>query len=146
MCFFFSWLRRVFVTARGLSLVAASGGYSLLRCEGFSLQWLLLLWSTGSRHTGFSSCSTWAQQLRLAGSRVQAQQFVAHGHMWNLPRPGIEPMSPAFTGRFLTTVPQGKSLHAFLFKSNETFFPRSFCNRPLLWSSWPEPSIRPYLN
>ena len=28
---------------------------------GFSLQWLLLLWSTGSRHTGFSSCSTWAQ-------------------------------------------------------------------------------------
>ena len=39
----------------GFSLVAASGGYSLLRCAGFSLRWLLL-WSTGSRHAGFSSC------------------------------------------------------------------------------------------
>ena len=43
------------------SLVAVSGGYSLLRCMGFSLGWLLLLWSTGSRLTGFSSCGTWAQ-------------------------------------------------------------------------------------
>ena len=34
------------------SLVAASGGYSLLRCMGFSLQWILLLWSTGSRCVG----------------------------------------------------------------------------------------------
>ena len=38
----------------GFSLVAASEGY-------FSLQWLLLVRSTGSRHTGFSSCGTWAQ-------------------------------------------------------------------------------------
>ena len=34
---------------RGLSLVVASGGYSSLWCMGFSLQWLLLLQSTGSR-------------------------------------------------------------------------------------------------
>ena len=45
----------------GFSLVAASGGYSSLRCMGFSLGWLLLLQSTGSRHAGFSSCGTWAQ-------------------------------------------------------------------------------------
>ena len=43
------WLLRVFVAARGLSLVAASGGYSSLRCAGFLLQWLLLLPSLGSR-------------------------------------------------------------------------------------------------
>ena len=55
------WLRWVFVAARGLSLVVASGGYSLLWCAGFSLWWLLLLWSTGSRRTGFSSCSTRTQ-------------------------------------------------------------------------------------
>ena len=55
------WLRWVFVAARGLSLVATSGGYSSLRCAGFSLQWLLLLWSPGSRRAGFSSCSTRAQ-------------------------------------------------------------------------------------
>ena len=45
----------------GLSLVAASGGYSSLQCVGFSLRWLLLLRSRGSRRTGFSSCGTWAQ-------------------------------------------------------------------------------------
>ena len=28
--------------------------------------------------------------------------------MWDLPRPGLEPLSPALTGRFLTTVPPGK--------------------------------------
>ena len=55
------WLCWVFVAARGLSLVAASGGYSSLQCAGFSLQWLLLLQSMGSRHVGFSSCGTWAQ-------------------------------------------------------------------------------------
>ena len=44
----------------GFSLVAASEGYSSLRCVGFSLRWLLLLRSTGPRHGGFSSCGSWA--------------------------------------------------------------------------------------
>ena len=52
-CFFFFifyfWPHWVFVAAHGLSLVATSEGYSSLRCTGFSLRWLLLLWSTGSR-------------------------------------------------------------------------------------------------
>ena len=52
---------------RRLSLVAASGGYSSLWCVGFSLQWLLLLWSTGSKRVGFSSCGTRDQQLWLTG-------------------------------------------------------------------------------
>ena len=73
--FIYFWLCWVFVAVHGLSLVAVSGGYSLLRCVGFSLQWLLLLQSMGSRHTGFSSCGTRAQQLWLAGSRAQAQQL-----------------------------------------------------------------------
>ena len=63
LIYFYFWLRWVFVAAHGLSLVAASGGYSSLQCVGFSLRWLLLLWSTGSRHAGFSSYGTWAQQL-----------------------------------------------------------------------------------
>ena len=69
------WLHRVFLAARGLSPVAASGGYSSLRCTGFSLRWPPLLRSTRSRRTGFSSCGTRAQQLWLAGSRAQAQQL-----------------------------------------------------------------------
>ena len=59
--FFFFWLCWVFVAVHGLSLIVASGGYSSLRCVGFSLRWLLLLRSTGSRHAGFSSCGTQAQ-------------------------------------------------------------------------------------
>jgi len=31
--------------------------------------------------------------------------------MWNLPGPGIEPMSPALAGEFLTTGSPGKSNH-----------------------------------
>ena len=61
IAFFFFWLHWVFVAARGLSLVAASGGYSSLQCAGFSLWWLLLLGSMGSRRTGFSSCGMQAQ-------------------------------------------------------------------------------------
>ena len=61
LCTYF-WLCWVFVAARRLSPVSVSGGYSLLRCVGFSLQWPLLLWSMGSRHA--------AQQLWLVGSVV----------------------------------------------------------------------------
>ena len=46
-----------------VSLVVVSGGYSSLQCVGFSLQWLLLLWRTGPRCLGFSSCGTRAQLL-----------------------------------------------------------------------------------
>ena len=42
----------VFISVRGLSLVAASGGHSSLRCAGLSLSRPLLLRSTGSRRTG----------------------------------------------------------------------------------------------
>ena len=60
------WLRWVFVAVRRLSLVAASGSYSSLRCMGFSLWWFLLLWSMGSRPAGFS-------KLWLMGSVVVAR-------------------------------------------------------------------------
>ena len=64
---FYFWLCWVFVAACRLSLVAVSVGYSSLSCMGISLQWLLLLPGTGSRLTGFSSCSSWAQKLRCTG-------------------------------------------------------------------------------
>jgi len=54
LCIYF-WLHWVFIAVCRLSLVAVS--YSSLRYTGFSLPWLLLLWSTDSRHAGFSSCS-----------------------------------------------------------------------------------------
>ena len=65
ICFYF-WLCWVFAAACGLSLVVVSRGYSLLRCAGFSWRWLLLLWSTGSKYAGFSSCGSWALERRLS--------------------------------------------------------------------------------
>ena len=70
--FIYFWLCWVFVAARGLSLVAASWGYSSLRCAGISLWWLLLLRSMGSRCVGFSSCGSQALELRLSSCGAQA--------------------------------------------------------------------------
>ena len=47
--YYYFWLCWVFVSVRGLSLVAASGGHSSSRCAGLSLSRPLLLRSTGSR-------------------------------------------------------------------------------------------------
>ena len=43
------------------------------------------------------------RRLNNRGSRAQ----LLHG-MWDLPRPGLEPVSPALAGRFSTTAPPGK--------------------------------------
>ena len=50
--FIYFWLCWVFVSVRGLSLVAASGGHSSSPCAGLSLSRPLLLRSTGSRRAG----------------------------------------------------------------------------------------------
>ena len=50
--FIYFWLCWVFISVRGLSLVAASGGHSSSRCAGLPLSWPLFLRSTGSRRTG----------------------------------------------------------------------------------------------
>ena len=45
------------------------------------------------------------RRLSSCGSRVQLLRG-----MWDLPRPGLEPVSPALAGRFSTTAPPGKPL------------------------------------
>ena len=50
--FIYCWLCWVFVSVRGFSLVAASGGHSSSRCAGLSLSRPLPLRSTGSRRAG----------------------------------------------------------------------------------------------
>ena len=52
LLFIYLWLCWVFVSVRGLSLVAASGDHSSLWCAGLSLSRPLLLGSTGSRRAG----------------------------------------------------------------------------------------------
>ena len=65
-------LHWVFVAVRGLSLVATSRGYSSLWCAGFSLRWLLLLQSMGSRCKAFSSCGSRALERRLSSCGTRA--------------------------------------------------------------------------
>ena len=46
-----------------------------------------------------------ARRLSNCGSRAQLLRG-----MWDLPRPGLEPVSPALAGRLSTTAPPGKPL------------------------------------
>ena len=79
-------------------------GAQASHCSGFSLR------NTGSRRMGFSSCGSRALEHRLSSCGARAQLLCG---MWYLPEPGLEPVSPALAGRFLTTAPPGKSLGLF---------------------------------
>ena len=51
------------------------------------------------------------QTHRLSSCGLRAQLLRS---MWDLPRPGLEPVSPALAGRFSTTAPPGKPLTVVL--------------------------------
>ena len=55
---------------------------------------------------GLSSCGLRDVESKLSSCGARAQLLRS---MWDLPRQGLEPVSPALAGRFLTTVPPGKS-------------------------------------
>ena len=96
----------VFVSVRGLSLVVASGGHSSSRCGGHS----------SSRCAGLSLSRPLVAEHRLQTPRLSncgSRAELLHG-MWDLPRPGLEPVSPTLAGRFSTTAPPGKPHVCFL--------------------------------
>ena len=85
----------------------------------------------------FSSCGEWGPLLiavrgpfTIAASlaaehRLQTHRLSSCGSraqplrgMWDLPRPGLEPVSPALAGRLSTTVPPGKPCRALLMLQN----------------------------
>jgi hypothetical protein len=82
---------------RGLLLTAM---LRLLTVVAFSLQ------SIGFTHVGFSSCNSRTLEVGLSSCGTQA--WLLHV-MWNLPRPGTEPVFPPLAGRFLPTEPPEKS-------------------------------------
>ena len=55
------------------------------------------------------------RRLNSCGSRAQLLRST-----WDLPRPGLKPMSPALAGRFSTTVPPGKP-SPLIFKAHMLF-------------------------
>ena len=83
-------------------------GARVAYCIGFSC--------CGARPLGARASVVVACGLGSCGIRAKLL-----GGMWDLPGPGIEPVSPALAGGFLTTAPPGKS-KAFFFCIN------SFCH------------------
>ena len=71
----------------------------------FSLRWPHL-YDMGSGARRLRSCSSRAMKHRRDGCDSCAQLF--HG-TWDLPRSGIEPVSPALAGGSPSTAPPGKS-------------------------------------
>ena len=88
----------LFVAVRGLLTVVTS----LVVEHGLQVCGLQQLW-----HVGFSSCGSRALERRLSSCGTQALLLCG---VWDLPRPGLQPMCPALAGGFLTTAPPGKSL------------------------------------
>ena len=83
------------------------GGYAAFRCGMPASHWSgfssCRAWALGK--ASFSSCGSWALEGRLnsCGSLAWLPR-----HVWDLPRAGIEPVSPALADRFFTTESQGK--------------------------------------
>ena len=76
-------------------------GYSSLWCLGFLLAVAsLVVEHRLFRRLGFSSCCSQALELRLSSCDARAQLLCS---VWNLPVPGIKPMSPVLAIRFLST-------------------------------------------
>ena len=82
--------------------------------------YLLICGSVGSSlHVGFSlvavsrfliAVAPLAAEHRLSSCGTRAQLLLG---TWDLPRPGIKPMSPTLAGRFLSTMPPGMALANF---------------------------------
>ena len=90
----------------------------------------------------FSSCGKWGPLFNVVrGPLITAASLVAEHRlqtrrlgncgsraqllcsMWDLPRPGLEPVSPALAGRFSTTAPPGKPSQSFLNLPMDFTFP-----------------------
>ena len=85
----------LFVAVHGLLIAVAS------RCGARGLG----AWASVVVACGLRSCGSWALEHRLSSCGSRAQLLRG---MWDLPGPGLKPMSPALAGRFLTTAPPGK--------------------------------------
>ena len=65
----------------------------------------------------------------IAEHRLQTRRLSSCGSraqllcdMWDLPRPGLEPVSPALAGRLSTTAPPGKPFASFFIHKTKGFF------------------------
>ena len=103
--FIYLWLCWVFVSVRGLSSSCGKRGPLFIAVRGPLTIVASLVVEHRLQTRRLSNCGSRAQLLR---------------GMWDLPRPGLEPVSPALAGRLWTTAPPGKPVE-HLFKSFSTW-------------------------
>ena len=103
LCCCFCCCTRAFSSGRkqGLLFIAA---WRASHCGSFSCcrAWPLGMQASVVAVHGLSSCSLWALEHRLSSCDTQAQLLC---NTWDLPGPGIEPVSLASQGGFLITGP-----------------------------------------
>ena len=102
----FFWLLWNFAAAHQLSVVWPSwSAEAPLHCRAWLLSVVASLVVECLLHTsGCAHFSSWGAQASLLCG------------MWDLPRPEMNPVSPALAGGFLTTAPPGKSLDSIFLK------------------------------
>ena len=96
----FLQLRRAGATLRYGARASPCGGFSCCGARALGA------WASVVAARGLSSCDSWALERRLSSCGARAQLLCG---MWDLPGPGLEPMSPALAVRFLTAAPPRKS-------------------------------------
>ena len=105
LCVGFLQLRRAGATLRCGAWASHCRGFSCCRARAPGMRASVVV------ARGLSSCGLRALELRISSCGAWAQLLRG---MWDLPRPGLEPVSLALAGRFLTTAPPGKPLCCFL--------------------------------
>ena len=100
--YLYFWLRWVFVATWGFFQFWRAGatllcGAWVSHCGGFAC--------CGAQAVGTQASVVVACRLSSCDARAQLLRGI-----WDLPGPGIEPVSPALAGGFLTTAPPGNSL------------------------------------
>ena len=108
----FLQLRRVGATLRCGAQASHCGGFSCCGARALGVRASVVV-----AH-GLCSCGLRALERRLSSCGARAQLLRG---MWDLSGPGLEPVSPALAGGFLTTAPPGKSYIVFLFYGYETY-------------------------
>ena len=99
LCTGFLQLRRAGVTIPCSVRASHCNGFSCCRARAPGMRASVVV------ACGLSSCGLQALERRLSSCCTRAQLLRG---MWDLPGPGLEPVSPALAGGFLTTAPPGK--------------------------------------
>ena len=99
-------LRRARAALRCGARASHCGGFSCCRAQALGARASVVVVRE------LSSCGSRAPECRLSSCGARAQLLCG---MWDLPRPGLEPVSPALAGGFLTTAPPGKPQRNLMF-------------------------------